>query len=323
MEHFQSEYRPINLDFLTRNENQRFEIFYRSRQEKNRFLKFAGTDPAHQEKFFKLIESGEAQEQFYIHERDMFKYYDQVTRSLREFVTDDKVPVQEKTGKIYSVSKDIMKEFFDLNASPKILHTSEEVMEMMETCMSDESFGFYALTQITNKDYYTYSHSVNVGLYCMTYGVKTKMGLNDTRDLGIGGMFHDIGKSKIPAEIINKDGSLTEEEFELIKKHPVYGEGILKEMDCYQDRVIDMVRDHHERYEGNGYPNGSKGDDVTLFARICKIMDVYDALTTRRSYKKAMIPIEALVLMKREMSGHFDPKLVDNFIQLMGPQGGN
>lgn len=253
----------------------------------------------------------------------MFKYYNQVTQSLRKFVTDDKIPLQEKTKKIYSISKDIMKEFFDFNASPEILHTSEEVMEMMETCMSDESFGFYALTKITNKDYYTYSHSVNVGLYCMTYGIKTKMGPNDTRDLGLGGMLHDIGKSQIPAELINKNGSLTEEEFELIKKHPVYGEEILKEMDCYEDKIVDMVRGHHEKYEGNGYPSGMKGNDVSQFVRICKVMDVYDALTTRRSYKKAMASVEALVLMKREMSGHFDPELINNFIQLMGPQGGH
>jgi len=88
-----------------------------------------------------------------------------------------------------------MKEFFDNNASEKILQTSEEVMDIMEQCLSDNEAGFHSLTMITNKDYYTYTHSVNVGLYCMSYGIKTKMGPNDTRDLGLGGMLHDVGKS--------------------------------------------------------------------------------------------------------------------------------
>ncbi len=90
-------------------------------------------------------------------------------------------------------------------------------------------------------------------------------------------------------------------------------------MDCYSGKVVRMAGQHHEKFAGGGYPQGMKGDEISLYARICKIMDVYDALTTRRSYKKAMRPFDTLALMTKQMSGDFDPKLMHLFIKHMGP----
>ena len=95
--------------------------------------------------------------------------------SLRAVMANPDVPIKVKTEKIYEASKGVMKEFFENNTSEKILETSEEVMEMMEECMTTAEAGFHGISEITSKDYYTYTHSVNVGLYCMTFGVKSKM----------------------------------------------------------------------------------------------------------------------------------------------------
>lgn len=314
-------YRPVNLEFLAKGGGDPFDIYTRSEGFGTiSYVKFASTHPKHQEKVLRLLEEGEAKDgDFYIQEDDLFKYYAHATQSLRAMVSNPKIPHTEKTKKIYDVSKGVMKEFFSYHASGKILESSEEVMGMMEECMSTADTGFGSIAQIANKDYYTHTHSVNVGLYCMTYGLKAGMGREDARQLGLGGMLHDVGKSKIPESIINKNGGLTDKEFEEMKNHAPQGEELLRGMTCYTNNVVRMAGEHHEKFCGGGYPKGLVGEEIALFARICKIMDVYDALTTRRSYKKAMSAFDTLTLMNKQMGDEFDRKLLGNFIRLMGP----
>jgi len=314
-------YRPINMEFLGKSGKLAFDIFTKATAfGETSYVKFADAgNPRHQEKVHSFLEAGDFEEEFFIHEEDLFKYYEHATDTLKRVMANSKVTVKEKTRKMYGVSKDIMKDFFEFSASSKILHSSEKVMEIMEDCMSVNEVGFGAIAQITNKDYYTYTHSVNVGLYCMTFGVKCQMPRNDIRDLGVGGMMHDVGKSKIPHEIINKNGQLTDEEFEVMKQHSPWGKEILDDMNCYGPNVVVMAAQHHEKFTGGGYPNNLSGESISTFARVCKIMDVYDALTTRRSYKKAMSAFDTLTLMRQKMGQHFDPKLLGDFIRLMGP----
>ncbi len=315
-----SNYRPVNIEFLEQGGDELFDIFYRTESfGEVKFVKFASSSPEHQDKVRNILESGETEEEFYIHEEDLFKYYKHATNTLRAMAKNPRIPQKEKAQKVYEVSKTIMEEFFEYNASNKILTSSEEVMSIMDECLSHQDVGFSALSEITNKDYYTYTHSVNVGLYCMTFGIKIKLPPDDIKYLGLGGMLHDVGKSKVPYEILNKDGKLTDEEFNEIQSHAPMGQEILQGMECYNTKVCRMAGEHHEKYSGGGYPNDLEGEKIHPFARVCKIMDVYDALTTRRSYKKAMAPFDALILMKKQMGPEFDPKLLDKFIMLMGP----
>ena len=310
-------FRPINLEFLAKGGGESFDIFIQSDSEN--FVKFASTEPKHQDKVLRLLEEGEIDQDFFIKEEDLFKYYHFATQSLRSVMDNPDVPVKTKTKKVYEVSKGVMKEFFSYNASSKILESSEEVMEMMEECLSTADAGFAGISQITSKDYYTHTHSVNVGLYCMTFGTKVRLPKEDVKQLGFGGMLHDVGKSKVDADLINKNGRLNEEEFERIKVHSSLGAEMLADMCCYKDIVIAMAGQHHEKYKGGGYPQGLSGDEISMHARICKIMDVYDALTTRRSYKKALNTMETLTLMTRQMADDFDPKLLELFIKVKGP----
>lgn len=316
----EAQFRPINLEFLEVGGTQFFDIFYKTLSFGSaRFVKFASSHPSHQEKVRRFIESGETNQEFYIQEEDLIKYYQQATKSLSAMISNPQIPIKKKTEKIYDVSKGVMKEFFEHNASEKILRSSDEVMSVMEQCLSENDAGFHSIAMITNKDYYTYTHSVNVGLYCLAYGVKTKMGPNDTRDLGLGGMLHDVGKSKIDVDLINKKGKLTDEEFKIIQSHPKFGKEILEDMKCYGTNVIRMASEHHEKYKGDGYPNDIASEEISYFARICKVMDVYDALITRRSYKKAMTPFEAMMIMKKQMKDEFDPEILSKFVQYLGP----
>ncbi len=314
-------YRRIDLKFLDHNGTDHFDIFYKTKVfGKTKFVKYASSKKEHQEKVYRLLESEEKTIDFYIIEEDLFKYYNHATKTLRKIVSNPKLPFEIKAKKVYDVSKNIMKEFFENNASDKVLVCSGEVMEMMEDCFKDTDVGFYGISKITNKDYYTYTHSVNVGLYCMTYGIKTNMKPDDIKLLGLGGLLHDVGKSKISNEILNKKGRLSPNEFSTIKKHAPIGKEILSGMNCFGHSIIDMVAQHHENYSGTGYPQGLKGDEISPFARICRVMDVYDALTTRRSYKKAMDPYDTLTLMRKQMLDDFDKSVLDHFIKFMGPE---
>lgn len=312
-------FRLIDIGFLDKGGDGFFDIFYQTKSfGAIKYVKFASTEPKHQEKVRRLLEEGVDQD-FYIHEEDLFTYYKYATRSLKALVTNPNIPLKKKTEKIYEVSKGVMREFFENNASEKILKTSEKVMEIMEDCMANMEKGFHGIAEITSKDYYTYTHSVNVGLYCMAFGVKSGMSKNDTRLLSLGGMFHDVGKSKIDHDLINKNGKLSDDEFEKMKYHVIAGEEILTGMKCYNNNVVRMAAEHHEKFKGGGYPRGIEGEEINRYARICKIMDVYDALTTRRSYKKALSPFDTLTIMKKQMVNDFDPKLLNSFISLIGP----
>ncbi len=313
-------YRKIDLEFLNNSGDDPFDIFYKTRSYGTiKYVRFATSKPEHHEKVVRLLESGDPLEDFYIQEADLVKYYRHATTTLRQIVANPEISFEKKARKVYEVSTNIMKEFFEYNASEKVLRTSDEVMEIMEECFKDTDVGFYGISKITNKDYYTYTHSVNVGLYCMTYGVKINMSHDEVRTLGLGGMLHDVGKSKIANSLLNKRGLLTPKEFQIIKNHAPLGGDILDDMNCYAQSVIDMANQHHEKYKGGGYPLGIVGEEIAYFARICKVMDVYDALTTRRSYKKAMNPFDTLTLMKKQMVDEFDAPILDSFIQHMGP----
>ncbi len=317
----QEPFRPINLEFLVSRSSEHFDIFYQTRTFGTvRYVKFASTDPRHQEKIQEILEKGDSEQEYFVREEDLIKYYQHVTQSLKSLISNPKVPLKQKTQKIYNVSQEIMQEFFEYNASQKVLQSSEEVMDIMEQCLSNSSTGYYGLSMITNKDYYTYTHSVNVGLYCLVYGIKTNMPQNDIKDLGLGGMLHDVGKAQIDSLIINKKGKLTDEEFETMKSHAALGEGLLASMQCYRSNVVKMAGDHHEQYNGKGYPKGLVGEQISLYGRICKVMDVYDALTTRRSYKKSMSPFDTLTIMNKQMADEFDPEILQNFIRFMGPE---
>jgi HD-GYP domain-containing protein (c-di-GMP phosphodiesterase class II) len=137
----------------------------------------------------------------------------------------------------------------------------------------------------------------------------------DMNDLGAGGMLHDVGKLKIPLSILNKDGKLTDQEFAEMKSHPTYGYEILSKSRGISERARMIALQHHEKFQGGGYPKRLKGNEISLFARICAVADVYDALTTDRPYRVAMSPYEAMKILNAGIDNHFDPKILTAFIR--------
>lgn len=191
----------------------------------------------------------------------------------------------------------------------------------VQLVIEDESI-LLGMASIKNYDEYTFNHSVNVSIYSLTIGKRLGFSRGILTELGITALLHDIGKSKIPKEVLNKPASLDEEEWGLIKRHPLMGvEAILnlKQLGEINPRMVIGVFDHHLKSNLSGYPKLFRKKKVSLFGRIIHIADSYDAMTTPRIYKKIpYTPEQALAIMMRERGTHFDPLLLKVFIGIVG-----
>ena len=170
---------------------------------------------------------------------------------------------------------------------------------------------------IEGKDTYTCGHVERVGTYSEQIGRKIGLDESDLTALRTGGIVHDIGKVGIPDQILNKPGKLTDEEFTIIKRHPIIGHDILKPMRTFAD-VLPIVRWHHEKPNGKGYPDGLSGEEIPMLARIAAVADWFDALITDRPYRKAFeLPECFRMLREGAERGELDPKLVEVLAQIV------
>lgn len=169
---------------------------------------------------------------------------------------------------------------------------------------------------IDQKDPYTCGHSERVGFLAKAVGQSMGLPTHQLRELEWGGLLHDIGKIGIPEHVLNKAGSLTDEEFSLIKKHPARGYAVLKPVESLSG-VLDVVLHHHESPDGTGYPDGLAGNDIPLLARIVHVVDTFDALTSTRSYRKAFDHERAISIMKEDTGNKLDPEIMERFLKAL------
>jgi len=168
------------------------------------------------------------------------------------------------------------------------------------------------------KDAYTRGHCDRVMNYALRIGESMKLSEEELDTIRFGGILHDIGKIGVPEHILNKESVLSEEELTLIRQHPTIGERILRDLTFMKDSIR-IVYEHHEWYNGNGYPRQLRGEEIYKLARIVCIADAYDAMTTKRPYRKqAMSHEQAIVELQIQSGTQFDPALVDTFVALMG-----
>lgn len=174
-----------------------------------------------------------------------------------------------------------------------------------------------SLCRLKLADEYTYMHSVSVCALMVSLG--RQLGLDDAtcRDAGMAGLLHDLGKAAMPQDILNKPDKLTDEEFTIIKSHPVRGYEMLLESGVDNERVLDVARHHHERMDGKGYPDKLDGEGISLIARMSAVCDVYDAITSNRPYKAGWDPAESITRMA-SWQGHFDPTVLQMFVKTIG-----
>ncbi len=194
---------------------------------------------------------------------------------------------------------------------------SKVVGEMVDSIFRNRD-ALASLTRIKGYDEYTFVHSVNVCALCVTLGRHLDFDPEQLRQLGIGAMLHDTGKMMVPIEILNKPGKLTDREFLEMKKHPIYSAEIMARTNGISEQAKTVAIQHHERYHGNGYPYGLKGDEIQLFSQLTSIIDVYDAITSNRCYSKAMPAYEGIKKLYEWGRTDFNLPFVESFIQCLG-----
>ncbi|MCJ2073645.1 HD domain-containing protein [Methylobacterium sp. J-030] len=183
--------------------------------------------------------------------------------------------------------------------------------ELVLDAVSEVGIGAW-LEAVWRHDIGVYQHTLGVAGHAATFGSKIGLGRGDRGRLVRAALLHDIGKSRIPVEILNKPGPLTPEEFRLMQRHPDIGASLLTAQGAFEPEVIDVVRHHHERLDGRGYPDRLAGAAISDLVRIVSICDVFSALTERRTYRQPASGPEALAIMV-ESEGHLDPDLLRTF----------
>jgi putative two-component system response regulator len=180
-----------------------------------------------------------------------------------------------------------------------------------------ESVLFSLARSIEGKDPYTHGHCERLSEYSASLGEHLGLTEDEITALRRAGVVHDVGKVAVPDAILLKPGRLTPEEWKLMQEHPIVGERICAPLKSFR-LVLPIIRHHHEKLDGSGYPDGLRGEAIALTARVLQIVDIYDALTTERPYKKAFSTADALQTMKEEVAkGWWDPRVFDQFESLI------
>ena len=195
---------------------------------------------------------------------------------------------------------------------------AKQLVEEISDSVARNPGALISLARLKTVDDYTYMHSVAV--CAMMVGLAKQLGLDEvqTRAAGMAGLLHDLGKALMPMDVLNKPGKLSEAEFNIIKTHPVEGHRMLLSGREVDPMVLDVCLHHHEKTDGSGYPKGLKADEISLFAKMGAVCDVYDAITSNRPYKSGWDPAESLRKMAEWANGHFDGKVFQAFVKSLG-----
>ncbi|OYY92860.1 MAG: phosphodiesterase [Hydrogenophilales bacterium 28-61-23] len=194
----------------------------------------------------------------------------------------------------------------------------EPLVENMIDSIFRNQDALLPLARLKDHDNYTFQHSVSVCALLVSFARGLKLERSIIKEIAIGGLLHDVGKAKVPDNILNKPAKLTDAEFGKMKSHVVQSIVILHNTPGISQIALDVAGQHHERFDGTGYPNNLKGDEISLYGRMGAIVDVYDAITSDRVYHKGMAPTAALGRLLEWSKFHFDPELVRIYVKCVG-----
>lgn len=226
----------------------------------------------------------------------------------------------QRAAKICAESKQAVISMFQEARMGKAIDVggAVQMVEEITDSVARNPGALISLARLKTVDDYTYMHSVAV--CAMMVALAKQIGLDPkaTRTAGLAGLMHDLGKAAMPMDVLNKPGKLTEVEFATIKTHPEEGFRMLQSGHNVDPIVLDVCLHHHEKTDGSGYPKGLKSDEISLFAKMGAVCDVYDAITSNRPYKAGWDPAESLRKMAEWSNGHFDTQVFQAFVKSLG-----
>lgn len=221
--------------------------------------------------------------------------------------------------KLCLAAKEQMIEMFAEARMGKAVHAGsvESLVKEINASVTRNPDALISVARLKRHDDYTYLHSVAVCALMIALAKQLKLPEDQVREAGVGGLLHDIGKAAMPLTVLNKPGALTDDEFRIMKAHPVKGFEMLQEGGGASAAALEIALHHHEKYDGTGYPHGQAGESIDLLSRMGAVCDVYDAISSNRPYKKAWSPAESVRRMAA-WKGHFDPQVFNAFVKSIG-----
>ncbi len=246
-----------------------------------------------------------APESFYILASERTRYQ----AFVREGLVSTDLTTKQKATLLRESTMVLVEELFERPDIDQALNDARQVIEDFVGFMDEDASAMVNLIGLSSHDFYTYNHSLDVSIYSLGLGRAVGFQGKELRELGLGGLFHDIGKRHIPLEIICKEGSLTDAEWRQMQKHPQYGLAILQEHKSSEE-IQACAFEHHESIAGNGYPQNLTANEIHAMARVVSVADTYDALTTKRSYNDPMRPTDAIELMTGKLGTRYDPEVL-------------
>lgn len=271
-----------------------------------------------------MLRSGQILTQSYIHKLDELQVLGAYihTDENKELVNKFSSPIKKELKQEAISSVQRVFEMFDKSAQNININCINQTMEVSKKLVNTLKSNNEVKLSIDNLklyDDYTYNHSFGVSVLSIAIGLSLNLRTGDLYDLGFCALLHDIGKMAVPIEIISKPARLTDEEFKIVQQHPAKGAEFFLNHHLASKKVCAGVLSHHEKFNGTGYPNGLKGDQIPLYGRIISVADVYDALTSIRPYRNPSSPAEAIEYIMGSSGSAFDVSIVEAFLKKVSP----
>lgn len=242
-----------------------------------------------------------------------------VEKNLDRIIASPLVSLGDKAKLLYDTSLRLAIDILDQPETHQNLRRSEDLVRNAISYVLLGKDALHSLLVLKAYDYRTYTHSVNV--CTIGLALAERVGFTNPRDLmdfGVGALFHDVGKTRIPHEVLQKTGPLNDNEWAQIRKHPLMGMELIAPHADFPEKAKSIVLQHHERLDGKGYPHGASAQDIHPFAQVAAMVDVFDAITSRRPYKEALDTYPALTVMTDEVGTHLSEEYFKEFVKLMG-----
>jgi putative nucleotidyltransferase with HDIG domain len=243
-----------------------------------------------------------------------------ISKVTIKYVEEEEESIEERAKKAYFEAVDVVKSTFNevrMGRIPRVDKTKKVIKNIVDIVFTDHN-AMLCLTMIKAYDDYTFNHSVNVSVLAVAIAKALNTNESMVNEIGVAGLLHDIGKTKTEISIIKKPGKLTEEEFAVIKQHPVNGYEILKQMEGVNKNILDIVHQHHVHYDKKGYPNFGVEQELNPYCTLITTADTYDAITTLRSYQTPRTPKDAIDIMLRFENNFFETRVLRKFIEILG-----
>lgn len=306
---------PISKDILKQGEQYPFNI-YKEIEEKVFLVLLKKDDFFIKSKECFLVDENIST--LYIKSEDKKLYLSYIQNHINIILDDPSVNLDTKASFINQIASATMNELFESEVTSENIVQVDSLIDNSVHLILKDNKAMYSMLKVTSYDYYTYTHCIDVAAYAIGFGVYLGLEEQQLITLGKAAMLHDIGKKYIDHNIITKNGSLTYEEFEIVKQHPQLSVTLLKGIGETDDTLLTIIEQHHEKIDGSGYPYGLKSQQIHDLAKIVAICDIFNALTTRRTYKDRMSSFYAFNIMFSEMKNQLCPTYLKKFVKFMG-----